>query len=130
MTWYGPLPFRIPNTLYEPSALFMLCILCVVQVLSDLEMKVEGLREEEGRLRVACQERERQRAALEADTLTSDPLREVERDSLQLCVCVLGGDCGIRGCACVFKCMFGVVYCESVLGLMCYVSVCTHSCTF
>ena len=62
MIWYGP--FRAmarPNTLYKPSALFMLCILCVVQVLSDLEMKVEGLREEEGRLRVACQERERDR---------------------------------------------------------------------
>ena len=29
-----------------------------------------------------------------------------------VCVCVLGGDCGIRGCACVFKCVFGVVYCE------------------
>ena len=82
MIWYGPLPFRIPNTLYKPSALFMLCILCVVQVLSDLEMKVEGLREEEGRLRVACQERERQRAALEADTLTSDPLREVYSERL------------------------------------------------
>ena len=64
---------------------------------------MEGLREEEGRLRVACQERERQRAALEADTLTSDPLREVERDSLQLCV--LGGDCGKRGCACVCVCV-------------------------
>ena len=75
----------------------------VVQVLSDLEMKVEGLREEEGRLRVACQERERQRAALEADTLTSDPLREVERDSLQLCVCVCVG-WGLwknRVCVCV-----------------------------
>ena len=77
-------------TLYKPSALFMVCILCVVQVLSDLEMKVEGLREEEGRLRVACQERERQRAALEADTLTSDPLREVERETMCVCVCWVG----------------------------------------
>ena len=105
MTWYGPLPFRIPNTLYEPSAIFMLCILCVVQVLSDLEMKVEGLREEEGRLRVACQERERQRAALEADTLTSDPLREVYSERLCVCVCVGWGLWNKRVCVCVSVCV-------------------------
>ena len=56
-------------------------------------------------------ERERQRAALEADTLTSDPLREVERDSLQLCVCV-----------CV--CWVGTVEKEGVLHVHVRVLVC------
>ena len=81
-------------------------------MLSDLEMKVEGLREEEGRLRVACQERERQRAALEADTLTSDPLREVYSERLIatvcvcVCVCVGWGLWNKRVCVCVSVCVW------------------------